>query len=124
MSFKQFLTEQENQEQEDKIMGSIIEFFATHENPSDKDIHALSEELGIDKHKFEGKIYSILSSFLNAGRFKESPPEEIDEEELKKGTKVEMEHTTSEALAKRIALDHLAELPDYYTRLAKMEGEH
>ena len=26
-------------------------------------------------------------------------------------------------MAKRIALDHLAECPDYYTRLAKMEKE-
>jgi hypothetical protein len=40
------------------------------------------------------------------------------------GIKVEMEHTKNKTIAKRIALDHLAELPDYYTRLLKMEGKH
>jgi hypothetical protein len=43
--------------------------------------------------------------------------------ELKKGMKVEMEHTTDKGEAETIALHHLEELPDYYTRLIKMEGE-
>lgn len=43
------------------------------------------------------------------------------EAQLKKGIKVEFEHTTSKAKAKEIALDHLLELPDYYDRLAKVE---
>jgi len=34
-----------------------------------------------------------------------------------------MEHTNNKLVAKRIVLDHLAEFPDYYTRLAKMEDE-
>jgi len=37
------------------------------------------------------------------------------------GIKVEKEHTTDENAAKEIALDHLLELPDYYSRLKKME---
>jgi hypothetical protein len=47
----------------------------------------------------------------------------IDPEQLEIGTRVEMEHTRDPRIARRIALDHLAELPDYYTRLAKMERE-
>ena len=43
--------------------------------------------------------------------------------ELKKGIKVEMEHTTDRGEAEIIALHHLDELPDYYTRLLKMEKE-
>jgi len=43
--------------------------------------------------------------------------------ELAKGTKVELEHTTNRGKAREIALDHLLELPDYYTRLDKMEHE-
>jgi len=49
---------------------------------------------------------------------------DVDKKELEMGIKVEMEHTKNKAIAKRIALDHLAELPDYYSRLKKMEGEH
>ena len=43
--------------------------------------------------------------------------------ELAKGTQVELEHTTNRGKAREIALDHLMELPDYYTRLDKMENE-
>jgi hypothetical protein len=39
--------------------------------------------------------------------------------QLKKGIKVEMEHVNDEELAEEIALDHLFEVPDYYTRLEK-----
>ena len=39
------------------------------------------------------------------------------------GIKVEMEHVDDESLAREIALDHLFEIPDYYTRLDKMEKE-
>lgn len=43
------------------------------------------------------------------------------EKELKKGIKVEKEHTKDENAARQIALDHLLEIPDYYSRLDKME---
>jgi hypothetical protein len=43
--------------------------------------------------------------------------------ELESGTKVEMEHTDDKSKAKEIAMDHLAEIPDYYSRLEKMEKE-
>lgn len=41
--------------------------------------------------------------------------------QLQKGIKIEKEHTTSAKVAKEIALDHLAEYPDYYDRLEKVE---
>ena len=39
--------------------------------------------------------------------------------QLRKGTRVELEHTRDEQLARTIARDHLAEHPDYYSRLVK-----
>lgn len=47
----------------------------------------------------------------------------VDMDELKMGIEVEKEHTNDVELAKQIALDHLKEVPDYYTRLKKMEKE-
>ncbi|MHA1806712.1 MAG: DUF5661 family protein [Candidatus Thorarchaeota archaeon] len=41
--------------------------------------------------------------------------------QLEMGIKVEQEHTKNPEMAREIALDHLLELPDYYTRLQKME---
>ena len=43
--------------------------------------------------------------------------------QVQKGESVEKEHTNDEAIARGIALDHLTELPDYYSRLSKMEEQ-
>lgn len=44
--------------------------------------------------------------------------------QLAMGMAVEKEHTSDPEMAKEIALDHIAERPDYYTRLKKVEEEH
>lgn len=41
--------------------------------------------------------------------------------QLDQGMKVEMEHTKDKGLAKKIAMDHLYEVPDYYDKLKKVE---
>jgi hypothetical protein len=51
---------------------------------------------------------------------------QVDIEELRKGMEVEQEHSKSlgkgdKLTLAKIAIDHLNELPDYYTRLDKME---
>lgn len=43
--------------------------------------------------------------------------------QLQMGMRVEMEHTSDKRIAREIAKDHLAEFPDYYTRLQAMEKE-
>jgi hypothetical protein len=43
-------------------------------------------------------------------------------QQLIKGSKVELEHTTDASEARTIALDHIWELPDYYSKLAGVEG--
>jgi hypothetical protein len=47
--------------------------------------------------------------------------EDFDPEQIRKGEKVELEHTPSKARAREIARDHLEEFPNYYTELDKME---
>jgi len=49
------------------------------------------------------------------------PDSFFDEEQLKDGIKVEMEHTDNIAIAKQIAKDHLEEFSNYYIELEKME---
>lgn len=44
--------------------------------------------------------------------------------ELKMGMEIEHEHTTHSDVAREIALDHLDEVPDYYTRLKFVEKKH
>jgi hypothetical protein len=48
---------------------------------------------------------------------------EYIERQLKRGIRVEHEHTTKLAVARRIALAHLGEDPDYYKKLRKVESK-
>ena len=58
---------------------------------------------------------------------------QIDLEQFRRGLEVELEHGTSDPLTNvtgddplltgKIALAHLKEIPDYYTRLDQMEAE-
>ncbi len=73
----------------------------------------------------------ISENILKGGKADKLSPAEIAEKhkippstlavQLTKGIKVELEHTNNKSLAYEIALDHLTEFPDYYTRLEKME---
>lgn len=56
------------------------------------------------------------------GRHKHVPISEYDPEQIKMGVAVEHEHTDDPWEALQIAKDHLAEIPDYYTKLKKMES--
>lgn len=105
-----------------EIKKEILKFFKENPKPDDSKIHDLSDKLDIDTHEFEGNVYEILGSFIGAGMSKDFDGD-YDSTQLKMGIKVEMEHTTDKDIAERIAMDHLAEIPDYYTRLAKMEKE-
>ena len=79
------------------------------------------DELGPDKYKFDD-----FEGGLSEGRKKKEPkqalhPNQIHPSELRMGIKVEMEHTDDPKKAEKIALDHLAENPYYYTAL-KLSG--
>jgi len=54
-----------------------------------------------------------------AKKHKVSPS--VIEKQLEMGMKVEHEHTTDNQVAKEIALQHLDELPNYYSKLKKVE---
>jgi len=47
-----------------------------------------------------------------------------DVKQLIEGIKWEKEHTQDKMLALELAMDHLEIIPDYYTRLARMEWEY
>lgn len=46
-----------------------------------------------------------------------------DAKQLKLGIRIEAEHSSDPAIQRKIAMDHLAEHPKYYTALDKMEKE-
>lgn len=68
-----------------------------------------------------GKIE--INQVLKGGYADGQPVEKYDREQLAMGIEVEMEHTNDPRIATEIAMDHLEEIGDYYTRLSKMEEE-
>lgn len=98
----------------------IVEFFTTNESVNDDMMHKFAERLNISPHELETKVYGLLSSFFRGGKSK-GMKTDVDQNELAEGIKVESEHTYNELMARKIAVDHLLEIPDYYTRLKKME---
>jgi len=67
------------------------------------------------------KLLNIILGELVREYVKPAKESEVDPLELKKGIEVEMEHTDSSKVAKRIALQHLAEDPKYYTKLGTLK---
>jgi hypothetical protein len=66
-----------------------------------------------------------LEEFMQEGLAAEKGlgPEDFDPDQLNRGVEVELEHTKSRDIATKIAMDHLAEFPNYYDALEKMEKE-
>jgi len=56
---------------------------------------------------------------IPGGKGSGTPEEKVCPKQLKVGIAVEMEHTPDPEAAKEIAIDHLVEDPEYYTKLVK-----
>lgn len=107
---------------------AVLDFLAKNPMPSDDDMHAFAEEQGFDKHEAEVVAYKFataFSLFMTGGKANEKglAPDDVDQEQVRMGIEVELEHVPCRDMAERIVMDHLAEIPDYYTRLKKMEAE-
>jgi hypothetical protein len=72
-------------------------------------------------------LYDLAAKHVEDKTVKKQSPERIAKmlmhltQQLIKGIKVEMEHTEDVDVAKKIAMDHLAEDPNYYTKLKRIE---
>jgi len=114
-----------------EIALEVADHFNVNPPKKDEEFHDWAESRGLDVHKVEQGAYELATvfvKFLYGGRANEKGLEagDVDSKELEAGTKVEAEHTSDEATAARIALDHEAEFPKdaplkYYVALNLME---
>ena len=81
------------------------------------------EELEVIADPSKQEKNDNLDMLLPIGKHNHIPDGEFDPRELETGTRIELEHTDDLNVARAICKDHLAECPDYYTRLLKMEKE-
>jgi len=73
------------------------------------------EDDGGDEDYAENPILGMVGKHDHVSR------KRFDQKELDMGVEIEKEHTDDLKVALEIAKDHLAEIPDYYTRLTAME---
>ena len=57
-----------------------------------------------------------VKDLLPGGTADNRPDSDFDSKQLAKGIEIEMEHVNNKDLAKEIAKDHLAEVPNYYLK--------
>lgn len=108
----------------------VEHFFQENPNPEDEQVHAWADKKKENKHEVEDKAYELATETakkdskgdkLEGGKADGKSPGDFDATQMAMGKKVEREHTNDPALAEEISSDHLSELPDYYSRLKKME---
>lgn len=75
------------------------------------------------KHNLIAALRKVVAweDQLPGGLADKHHPSEFDREALNKGVRVELEHTDDPNKALEIAMDHLLESPDYYTKLVEFE---
>ena len=131
-SFKEFLEEQPTR----KHFQMVADLIKSHPDAEKRkalaahhtDIFA-KQNPRFDKKRFyaasnvkeDADLLDVPTPSVNSIAEKHGVSVEQIEAQLKKGIVVEMEHTTCEDVAREIALDHLNETPDYYTKLEKVE---
>jgi hypothetical protein len=64
-----------------------------------------------------------MRSNLVGGLAEGMSPSDFDQAALRKGTEHELEHTSDWGIAQEIAMDHLAEDPEYYEKLELIENQ-
>lgn len=98
----------------------ILELLRENPNPDDSVIHKWAENKMYEVDDVEEAIYKIATTAASFKHGKDADSK-FNPEQLKMGIETEKEHTDCEEVAKEIAKAHLAEIPDYYTRLKEME---
>jgi len=73
----------------------------------------------LDKKGAETENYPATE----VGKHRDKSLETYSPDQVKIGLKIEKEHSDIPEVASQITKDHLAEFPDYYTRLVKLEKD-
>jgi hypothetical protein len=112
----------------DTVLSAVIDFFTENPEAGYNELSKYIKSKEIDYYDLDHALTLLAGSFVSfiyGGMFMKSEKNssEIDQEQLAVGISVEKEHTDNEIIARRIALDHLVEIPDYYKRLSAMEKE-
>lgn len=123
------MSEEKNKERgkgSQDVLSVVVDFFVNNPTAKYDELSKFVKSKGIDYYDMDYALTDLARSFVGflfEGAYAKADLSSVDAEQLTRGIEVEREHTSSDLIAKKIALDHLAEIDDYYTRLDKMESE-
>ena len=105
-------------------LDELLLFFRENPSASRADFLALDKALQVSVEELEALEFELCKSLCSKlGRHVNHGKEPFDAAQIEKGTQHELEHTSNEYIARLIALDHIAEVPDYYDQLAKFHTD-
>lgn len=125
MGFSEYLEEKVQVAQKEirhnkrELRVKIIKRFNEDKRVTLKELEQFAKKNQVSVETLYMMIFDILNEFL----YRRKEKSNIDDNELKKGIKHELEHTTNKELAKIIAIDHLKQIPNYYTLLSKFDKD-
>lgn len=110
------------------VKDKVIIFFTENPDPTKEQISSWVKKQSLDEKQVIAIIYTLATKAVKlltggASIQKGVTSKDVDANELKMGIKSELEHVTDKDIAEKIALDHLSEISDYYSRLTKMEAD-
>jgi len=91
------------------------------ESEDDQDVADNDEPINVGSDEPEGDFGGVDQ--IEGGLADDADVMDFDADQIAKGIKVEMEHTSDPQQALEIAMDHLMEIPDYYDHLEDMEAQ-
>ena len=108
-------------------ISQIIDFLQANPQPDVNSVRSFAEQSGMDPEQLEGMIFGLSVKAVNLLRGGSSvgmDPSSVDPNELEMGIQREMQtHTPDKSIAKKITLDNLSVMPNFYTRLQAMEQQ-
>lgn len=125
MEFQEYLEEKVQIAQKDvrnnkrELRLKIIKRFNQDKRVTLKELEQFAKKNKVTTELLYLTIFDILNEFL----YRRTEKSNVDDNELKKGIKHELEHTSNKEIARIIALDHLKQIPNYYTLLAKFDKD-
>lgn len=124
MNFQKYLLEKSDEkisknEKEQNVRVKIIKRFNTDKEVTLKELEKFAKENEMSLEDLYKEIFKIFNQFL----YRRYEDINVNPKELSKGIEHEKEHTKDEEIAKIIALDHLKQIPNYYTLLNKFDKD-
>jgi hypothetical protein len=113
---------EDRQSPQAQLKDYLLRMFAAGKITSDNVITSIATRLNMPEPEVENQVYEVLTNLMTGGASEGKTPAGVNPVELSRGIRTELEHTSDIAVCIKIALDHLTDDKEYYSKLYKAMG--